>query len=64
MVEFGSYPKLGDNSPLRGYKAELYEGGIRVPAIIYWKNQLKHNKVEQLIKVTDLFPTLTSIIDS
>ena len=62
--KFGPYPKLGDNSPLRGYKAELYEGGIRVPAVIYWKNHLKHNKVEQLIKVTDLFPTLTSVVDS
>lgn len=62
--KFGPYPKLGDNSPLKGYKAELYEGGIRVPAIIFWKNHLKHNKVEQLIKVTDLFPTLTSVVDS
>ena len=62
--KFGPYPKLGDNSPLRGYKAELYEGGIRVPAVIYWKNHLKHNKVEQLIKVTDLFPTLASVVDS
>ena len=62
--KFDPYPKLGDNSPLKGYKAELYEGGIRVPAIIFWKNHLKHNKVEQLIKVTDLFPTLTSLVDS
>ncbi len=62
--KFGPYPKLGDNSPLKGYKAELYEGGIRVPAVIYWKDHLKHNKVEQLIKVTDLFPTLTSLVDS
>ena len=62
--KFGPYPKLGDNLPLKGYKAELYEGGIRVPAIIFWKNHLKHNKVEQLIKVTDLFPTLTSLVDS
>ena len=62
--KFGPYPKLGDNSPYRGYKAELYEGGIRVPAVVYWKNHLKHSKVEQLIKVTDLFPTLTSLADS
>ena len=62
--KFGPYPKLGDNSPLKGYKAELYEGGIRVPAIIYWKDHLKHIKVEQLIKVTDLFPTLTSLLNS
>ena len=62
--KFGPYPKLGDNSPLKGFKADLYEGGIRVPAVIYWQNHLPHKKVEQLINVTDLFPTLTSIIDS
>ena len=60
----GPYPKLGNNSPLKGYKAELYEGGIRVPAIFNWKGKLTHNKVEQLIKVTDLFPTLISLVDS
>lgn len=60
----GPYPKLGDNSPLKGYKTELYEGGIRVPAIINWKGKLTRTKVEQLIKVTDLFPTITSLVDS
>jgi arylsulfatase B len=62
--KFGPYPKLGDNSPFKGYKAELYEGGIRVPAVIYWKNHLKHIKVEQLTKITDLFPTIISLVDS
>ena len=62
--KFGPYPKLGDNSPLKGYKAELYEGGIRVPAVIYWKNHLRHKKVEELLKVTDLFPTLTAAVNS
>jgi len=62
--KFGPYPELGDNSPLKGYKAELYEGGIRVPAVIFWKDHLKHNKVEELIKITDLFPTLAAVIDS
>ena len=62
--KFGPYPKLGDNFPFRGYKTELYEGGIRVPAVIYWKNHLTHIKVEQLIKITDLLPTVLSVVDS
>ncbi len=62
--KFGPYPKLGDNSPLKGYKTDLLEGGIRVPAIFYWSGHLKKHKVEQLIKVTDIFPTLISQVDS
>lgn len=60
----GPYPKLGNNEPLKGYKTELYEGGIRVPAIIKWPGKLKKQKLNQLVKVTDLLPTLISIIDS
>ena len=61
--KFGPYPKLGDNTPFKGFKRDLYEGGIRVPAVIYWKNHLTHRKVEQVVKVTDLFPTLVSVVD-
>ncbi|MCB9260489.1 MAG: arylsulfatase [Ignavibacteriales bacterium] len=58
----GPYPKLGDNSPLKGYKTDLFDGGIRVPAIINWNGKLNKSKIEHLIKITDLFPTLVSTV--
>ena len=32
---------FNSNGPLRGFKRDLYEGGIRVPAIAYWPDTIK-----------------------
>lgn len=45
--------------PLRGAKADLYEGGLRVPLLLRWTGQIAPNQVrEQVVSGADLFPTL------
>jgi hypothetical protein len=45
--------------PLRGYKAQLLEGGIRVPFLMQWKGQLPAGKVDNRpIIALDVLPTV------
>jgi arylsulfatase B len=57
----GPYPTLGDNRPLRGWKGELHEGGIRVPALVHWREHLKPAVVKETISYLDWFPTLAHL---
>lgn len=52
---------LGNNYPLRGWKGDLYEGGIRVPAIANWPGELSPGVNSNLIHVVDWLPTLQSV---
>ena len=50
------------NGPLRGSKRDLYEGGIRVPLIARWKEQIKPGSVsDHSCGFFDLLPTLCEI---
>ena len=60
----GPYPRLGDNRPLRGWKGELYEGGVRVPAFVYWPGRLRPTVVRDGISLLDWFPTFASLADA
>ncbi len=60
--KFQPCDRLGDNRPLRGWKGDLYEGGIRVPAVVYWQGKLKPMKVTEVIGVQDFYPTLANLI--
>ena len=49
----------GDNSPLRGYKGMLYEGGIRIPWIVRWPGVVAAGtECSTPVISTDCFPTI------
>jgi arylsulfatase A-like enzyme len=51
-----------DNTPLRGRKATMYEGGLRVPLIVRWPKQIAPGQVSREFATTlDLFPTLVGL---
>ncbi|MGH7134286.1 MAG: sulfatase-like hydrolase/transferase, partial [Pirellulales bacterium] len=54
-------PAGGSNVPLRGKKTELYEGGIRVPALVNWPGTLKPGRATAPIHVVDWMPTLCDL---
>ena len=58
LEEKGHFP----SGPLRGYKADAWEGGHRVPFIIRWPGVVKAGGVnDQLIHQADLLATLADV---
>ena len=67
-LEGGHNPRFFDsNGPLRGFKRNLTEGGIRVPMIARWPGKIKPNSTTGLISAFwDVLPTCCDLaqIDS
>ena len=52
------------NLPLRGAKGWNYEGGIRVPLIVHWPDQITPNsKSQAIVTGTDYYPTLLEMLN-
>lgn len=57
----GVTAEFADNSPYRGYKGMLFEGGIRVPFCMSWKNKIPAGKIYNKPVISlDLMPTFLS----
>ncbi len=63
-------PNIGDNlganqesGGLRSKKAKIWEGGIRVPFLVYWKGKIEGGKVNrQVCSLSDLYATLARVV--
>jgi len=61
-LEGGADPAFFDsNGPFKGYKRDLYEGGIRVPLLVRWPNKIMAGKEEQIAAAWDILPTCAAI---
>ncbi len=55
----GASNALDSNHPFRGQKRTLWEGGVRVPALVCWPGHVPAGRVScEVMHMTDLFPTL------
>lgn len=57
-------PRTGSNYPLRGCKGQMYEGGIRTPAIISWQGKLSPGKLDVPIQIEDWLPTFAALLNN
>jgi arylsulfatase A-like enzyme len=49
-----------NNGSLRAGKATVYEGGLRVPALLNWDGRLKPGATDQVCTVLDVLPTIAA----
>jgi arylsulfatase B len=66
MSDNGGVPNLETGStslPLRGNKGSEWDGGVRVPAAIYWAKGFKNGRMtDQVTGFVDMLPTIVDII--
>ncbi len=59
---YAAHTTLGNNEPLRGWKGDLYEGGIRIPALVHWPGTLEAGRVvDHPTHTCDWAPTLITL---
>ena len=66
MSDNGGIPNLPGGSscaPLRGHKGREWDGGVRVPAVLYWKGHFVEGvRSEQLAAFVDMAPTIAVLV--
>ncbi|MDF9799323.1 arylsulfatase A [Catalinimonas alkaloidigena] len=60
IANFGHHP----NGKLRGLKADIWEGGHRVPFLVNWKGHIGEGTVNNYpVSSIDLFPTIADLLE-
>ena len=59
LQEKGHYPSY----IYRGHKADLFDGGHRIPCVVRWPAKIKPHTVNQTVCLTDFFATFATIAD-
>ncbi len=61
LAQHGHDPRAG----LRGHKADIYEGGHRIPFIVKWPAKITPNKISNVtISLTDFMATCAAIVQN
>ena len=65
MANFEELKSKGHNSSYiyRGTKADLFDGGHRIPCIVRWPDKVKPHLVSQTVCLTDFFATFAGLIN-
>ena len=58
-----NYSGGSSNKPLPEGKMSVSEGGIRVPAVIWWPGKFENSKSENFITMMDVLPTILDLIN-
>ena len=58
-----NYSGGSSNKPLPEGKMSVSEGGIRVPAVIWWPDKFEYSKSENFIAMIDVLPTILDLIN-
>lgn len=58
----GALPRVGSTGGLRGKKADVYDGGLMVPAILQWPAKISSpRRIDVRCTTSDIYPTLLEI---
>lgn len=59
---YGNEGEYGDVGPLRGWKAQPYDGGVRTPAFMCWEGKLESKEWNQPVIVQDMYHTILQLV--